>query len=145
MPETDLTNGFFVAMFERKPEDQIKYDEPDATTDIEVTEMKSSPRKKKLGSVESEWKNSKEASQIIDNGLSKKVMRNSTLKNSSGPDTKGAKKRDAKKLKDEKAENDDDGVKEKKVKKEQNENIFAKKVPSKRGKRLNQRVKKSLV
>ena len=132
-------------MFERKPEDQIKYDEPDATTDIEVTEMKSSPRKKKLGSVESEWKNSKEASQIIDNGLSKKVMRNSTLKNSSGPDTKGAKKRDAKKLKDEKAENDDDGVKEKKVKKEQNENIFAKKVPSKRGKRLNQRVKKSLV
>ena len=131
-------------MFERKPEDQIKY-EPDATTDIEVTDMKSSPRKKKLGSVESEWKNSKEASQIIDNGLSKKVMRNSTLKNSSGPDTKGAKKRDAKKLKDEKAENDDDGVKEKKVKKEQNENIFAKKVPSKRGKRLNQRVKKSLV
>ena len=132
-------------MFERKPEDQIKYDEPDATTDIEVTEMKSSPGKKKLGSVESEWKNSKEASQIIDNGLSKKVMRNSTLKNSSGPDTKGAKKRDAKKLKDEKAENGDDGVKEKKVKKEQNENIFAKKVPSKRGKRLNQRVKKSLV
>ena len=132
-------------MFERKPEDQIKYDEPDATTDIEVTDMKSSPRKKKLGSVESEWKNSKEASQIIDNGLSKKVMKNSTLKNSSGPDTKGAKKRDAKKLKDEKAENDDDGVKEKKVKKEQNENIFAKKVPSKRGKRLNQRVKKSLV
>jgi len=144
VPETDLTNGFFVAMFERKPEDQIKNGEPDvtATTEIEeVTEMKSAPGKKKFGNVESEWKSNKEASQIIDKGLSKKVMKDSTLKNG-GSDTKKAKKRDAKK--GEKAENGD-GIEEKKVKKEQNENIFAKKVPSKRGKRLNQRVKKSLV
>ena len=120
VPETDFTNGFFVAMFERKKDDEFRNGGGAAAATVEIDEVKIAPEKNCISMVAFESKNNEDDAIECS--------------------TKKVKKRNAKNS-DEKS----CGVEVKKIKKEQNDNLFAKKVPSRRRKRLNQRVKKPLV